>query len=226
MIPHQDDLRSPIYDLRDWLEGFPSASGPQSPHGDVIASTEPQCPECGLNHPEGHPCPEETGGQTSMPAPPDELQITADGPNAAHLYGASVWEDYQGSHRAPGPDFGAPLHALNEIYPDDVYGSNAAHLYGHGGNHRQMDRDTVSLVQGLRGQPDTRVPIYRAAPAHVTAINPGDWVTPNPAYAQQHLEGPLGGEGHVLTNQVPARELWTNADSIHEYGWHPEDDWS
>src|ERR1700747_3136459 len=77
MIPHEDDLRSPIYDLQDWLSQFPSAPTPQSPHGDVLtASTEPQCPECGLNHPEDHPCPEMAGEQTIMPIP-DDLQITA-----------------------------------------------------------------------------------------------------------------------------------------------------
>ena len=39
-------------------------------------------------------------------------------------------EEYRGSHQAPGKDFGAPLHDLTKIYPDDIYSPLAERYYG------------------------------------------------------------------------------------------------
>ncbi len=41
--------------------------------------------------------------------------------------------EYAGSHRPPGPGYGAPLHDLTgagTIYPDDVYSANGPRYYG------------------------------------------------------------------------------------------------
>jgi hypothetical protein len=64
--------------------------------------------------------------------------------------------------------------------------------------------------------------MYRAVPSDVAEgakINNGDWVTINPDYAKIHGEGPLGGNYRVIQQQVPARKLFTNGDSIHEFGY-------
>jgi hypothetical protein len=64
--------------------------------------------------------------------------------------------------------------------------------------------------------------MYRAVPNSVpegAVINNGDWVTINPEYARIHGEGPLGGDYKVLQQQVKARKLFTNGDSIHEFGY-------
>ena len=53
------------------------------------------------------------------------------------------------------------------------------------------------------------------------AINRGDWVTINRAYAVQHGRGHLVGKYRILTKTVPAKTLYTNGDSIHEWGYWP-----
>lgn len=134
---------------------------------------------------------------------------------------------YQSGHTAPGPDFGAQLHDLTgggQMYPDDIYSSNAARFYGHGGSHEAIDKKAMSLVQMLRNQPEALVDIYRAVPKNksISSINPGDWVTITKEYAKEHGEGPLGGDYKILKQKVPAKSIWTNADSIHEYGYWPD----
>ena len=52
------------------------------------------------------------------------------------------------------------------------------------------------------------------------AINPGDWVTINKAYAKQHGEGFSEGQ-KILTKTVSAKELYTAGDSFHEWGYSP-----
>ena len=53
-------------------------------------------------------------------------------------------------------------------------------------------------------------------------INPGDWVTTTRAYAVDHGESALNGSYDVLKKTVAAKELFTNGDSIHEWGYSPE----
>jgi hypothetical protein len=98
------------------------------------------------------------------------------------------------------------------------------HLYGQGsGESQAMDRATLNLINSIHGDPNAMVTIYRAVPKDVTAINPGDWVTPSRSYAELHADSNLGGmeNARILQMQVPASQLWTNADSIEEWGWNP-----
>lgn len=127
---------------------------------------------------------------------------------------------YRGTHQAPmsDSDAAAPAYALDRIYPDDVYSSRAAQYYGHGQDPAQDAAVTRSL-QALRGRPDAPVTVFRAVPKDAPAgINHGDWVTPNKAYAVEHGEGALNGDYKVLFDRVPAKSLFTNADSIYEFG--------
>jgi hypothetical protein len=52
-------------------------------------------------------------------------------------------------------------------------------------------------------------------------FNAGDWVTITKKYAVEHGEGALGGEYKILTKTVPAKTLWTNGDSLYEFGYNP-----
>jgi len=53
-------------------------------------------------------------------------------------------------------------------------------------------------------------------------INPGDWVTINPAYARSHGESQFGQRRYrTISKRVKASELFTEGD-IHEYGYSPE----
>lgn len=79
-VPRADDLRSPIYDLREFLESFPAEPHPISPHvthqnslitgSESVSATDTQlCKECGRDHELGVPCPPMGGGQALMPDP-------------------------------------------------------------------------------------------------------------------------------------------------------------
>jgi hypothetical protein len=50
-------------------------------------------------------------------------------------------------------------------------------------------------------------------------INNGDWVTINRQYAKEHGQGALGGNYKIISKSVPARKLFTNGDSLHEFGY-------
>ena len=140
---------------------------------------------------------------------------------------AQALRDYRGAHTAPGPEFGAQLHDVTgggQMYPEDIYSAQGARLYGHGGPDVGMDKETMRIIQQMRNKPEEMVDIYRAVPneGDITAINAGDWVTINPNYAKQHGESNLPEGYKILQQKVPAKSVWTNADSIHEYGYWPE----
>ena len=132
---------------------------------------------------------------------------------------------YRGSHTAPGPDFGAPLHDLTgggQMYPADVYSAKAAQYYGTG--YPKADKEAFALAQRVRGNPNAEVTMYRAVPKDesITSINPGDWVTLSKDYAKTHGESVLENNYNILSQKVKAKDLWTNADSIHEFGYQPQ----
>lgn len=130
-------------------------------------------------------------------------------------------EDYRGQHQAPGPDNGAPLHDLTGIYPDDIYGPKAAQYYGHFGGNNPMDVASIRKIQIMKGRPNQGVQIYRAVPKGIKTINLGDWVTINREYAKDHGAGWLQGKYKVLSKIVNARDLYTDGNSIHEFGYYP-----
>jgi len=132
---------------------------------------------------------------------------------------------YRGSHSAPDPDYGAPLHDLTgggQMYPADVYSEKAAQYYGSG--NRRADLEAFNLAKRVRGNPDAEVTMYRAVPknADISAINAGDWVTLSKDYAKTHGESVLGNDYKILSQKVKAKDLWTNADSIQEFGYQPQ----
>jgi hypothetical protein len=132
---------------------------------------------------------------------------------------------YRGQHTAPGPDFGAPLHDLTgggQMYPADVYSEKAAQYYGSG--NRRADIEAFNLAKRVRGNPDAEVTMYRAVPknADISNINAGDWVTLSKDYAKNHGEAALRGDYKILSQKVKAKDLWTNADSIQEFGYQPQ----
>lgn len=56
----------------------------------------------------------------------------------------------------------------------------------------------------------------------INAINAGDWVTLTREYAKDHGESALKGEYKIISKKVKAKEVFTNADSIHEFGYQPQ----
>lgn len=128
-------------------------------------------------------------------------------------------DDYKMAHTSPSPDGGAPLHDMTQVFPSDIYSKDAARFYPHG-SEKKMDRDSIKIIHSVKGNPDAKVFVHRAVPKDVNVINPGDWVSINKDYAKEHGENKLDGNFHILSQEVPAKEIYTS-DSIHEQGWHP-----
>ncbi len=130
---------------------------------------------------------------------------------------------YGGNHRPPMSDTGAPANDLTgggNIYPDDVYSSNAARYYGSG---EASDNALFRKLQALKGKPDEMVRVFRAVPSEVmeqqgNMMHHGDWVTPNRQYAVDHGEGALNGDYRIQASDYPAKTLITNGDSPYEIG--------
>lgn len=122
---------------------------------------------------------------------------------------------YRAGHQPAGPDYGAPMHDLGDMMPDYY---DRPKLYR---SYNSFDPESENVILGSRGKPDTPATIYRAVPEGVEAINPGDWVTTSPSYAKQHLTGVLDGKGRILQGSATAGELYSEGNSIHEWGWHP-----
>lgn len=51
-------------------------------------------------------------------------------------------------------------------------------------------------------------------------INNGDWVTISREYAKEHGESHLNGQYKIVTKTVPARNLYTDANNIFEWGYN------
>jgi hypothetical protein len=84
---------------------------------------------------------------------------------------------------------------------------------------RGMDRhkfyDQISdELEKLQAQPPS-------APAEKRVIHPGDWVSISRNYAKQHGISALNGQYQILTKTVKAKDLFTNGDSLHEWGYSP-----
>lgn len=131
---------------------------------------------------------------------------------------------YKGKHTAPMNDSGKPLWDLSEIYPADFYSSQGARFYGHG---EDLGRDMriVSQIQSFKGRPDRPVTIYRAVPKDVPkgkGINTGDWITTDRQYAKEHGQSALGDNYKIIKKTVKARDIFTNGDSIYEFGYDPQ----
>lgn len=130
--------------------------------------------------------------------------------------------DYRGSHTAPSKhdNFSKPMHDLTDIYPDDIYSSRGAHLYGDRASSSR-DNEAIRIIQAARNKPSMSVKVYRAIPKDrkSESINDGDWVTITKGYAVQHGESNLNGEYRIVSKTVQAKNLYTNGDSIHEWGY-------
>lgn len=134
--------------------------------------------------------------------------------------GLSEAEDYRGTHKAPTGEHGeGSLDAMDRTYPDDIYSANGARYYGDG--NAAMDAQIHQIIRSVRGKPDAMVLVYRSVPKGVNAqIRPGDWVTPLKSYAVMH--GRRWEQGHtILTAKVKASELFTEGNSMFEFGWSP-----
>lgn len=127
---------------------------------------------------------------------------------------------YRGYHRAPTGKHGeGSLSNMSLTYPDDVYSKDGWRLYG--GGFPSMDKKAHQIIVRVKGNPDAKVKVYRSVPKDSEGkINPGDWVTIIREYAEGHGEGIRGGF-KVVEAEARAGDLFTEGNSILEYGWWP-----
>ncbi len=180
-------------------------------------------------------------------------------------------EDYRGEHQAPNKS-DSPMYDLSGTYPDDIYGYDAARMYGHYGDYR--DNDSIYIIQSAKGKPNKQIRVYRAVPYQKTnteeinslekeqayilryglkkynktysnyltyddleskiqelksvadvqpekfGINNGDWVSISREYTKDHGDSNLNRQYKVISKVVPAKNLYTDGNSIHEWGYY------
>jgi hypothetical protein len=127
-------------------------------------------------------------------------------------------DDYKGEHTAPDSD-NAPMWDLRGTYPEDIYTSVAVSYYGSG---RKDDGEAVAIIQGAKGRRDKQVRIFRAVPKTISQINKGDWVAITRSYAKEHGEDHLKGNFKIISKLVNARDLFTDGNSVQEWGYDPQ----
>lgn len=126
-------------------------------------------------------------------------------------------DSYKMQHTAPTREGNSSGFDLTDTFGEDIYSARAKQYYGTGSTY---DDKAISIIQSMRGNPDKEVTIYRAVPKSVSDINPSDWVTTTKEYAQDHMAGEKGW--HILSKKVKAKDIATDGNSIHEFGYDPE----
>ena len=136
----------------------------------------------------------------------------------AILKGYSV-TDYRIDHRAPYNDgYNASLDDVSSVYGEDIYGKNAVHYFG---TFEGFDSESVGYIQQSKGKPNGTIIAYRAVPTSVKSnqIRNGDWITLTYQYAKNHGENNIIGNYRVIKKRVRIGDVYTNGDSIHEFGY-------
>ena len=132
--------------------------------------------------------------------------------------------EYKGEHEAPvNNGYNAPMHNLKGIYPDDFHGPNGFKHYSDFGN--SYDREAHNIATSAKGKPNKMLRVYRSVPkdAPKKVINKGDWVTTTKQYARDHGDSVHGEGNHkIISKAVHARSLFTDGNSVHEWGYDPQ----
>ena len=136
----------------------------------------------------------------------------------AILKGYSV-TDYRIDHTAPyknGHD--ASLDDVSSMYGEDIYGDNAIRYFG---TYEGFDSESIRHIQDSRGKPDKFITVYRAVPKSIKAnqIRNGDWITLTYQYAANHGRSNIIGNYRIISKKVRIGDIYTNGDSIHEFGY-------
>ncbi len=124
-------------------------------------------------------------------------------------------------HTAPyRDDYNAPAYDLTKIYPKDVY-EKGVQYYGSG--YKNLDNEAMDILKNIKDNPNAEVTIYRAVPKGkgITNFNKGDWVTLTKGYAKEHGISNLNGKYEILSKKVKADEIFTDANSLQEFGYDP-----
>tara|TARA_R110002049_G_scaffold74462_1_gene192024 strand:- start:3984 stop:5123 length:1140 start_codon:yes stop_codon:yes gene_type:complete len=127
-------------------------------------------------------------------------------------------ESYKMQHTAPTREENPSGDDLTDTFGSDIYTGNALQYFGTGSSY---DQKAINIIQGMKGKPERPVTIYRAVPKDIKDINASDWVTTTREYAKDHMEGEK--DWHILSKKVKAKDIATDGNSIHEFGYDPAD---
>lgn len=140
---------------------------------------------------------------------------------------------YGEGHTAPTKESGDPMHKVSPgAYPEDFHGPNGFRYYADYGN--DYDYHSYRQVRRVKDDPEAHVWIHRAIPMNIKRaamktdnpighmIKTGDWVTPSKEYARDHGEAVFGkGKYHIASRRVKAKHVYTDGNSVHEWGYDP-----
>lgn len=84
-----------------------------------------------------------------------------------------------------------------------------------GYNKESYYENLINKIKQLQSSPDFDKPETKIT------INPNDWVTIDRNYALEHKNSTLRGKGKILTKTVLAKQLYTDGNSIFEWGYDP-----
>jgi hypothetical protein len=133
---------------------------------------------------------------------------------------AAPENDYRGQHTAPMSTDGSPLWnvCLNGTYPEDFYSWRMSQYL-----NDPDERAVTGLISTVHERPNYPVVIYRAIPEDAPRkINVGDWVTTSRRYALMHGRSHLQGAFVVTRKSVYARDIFTDGNSLLEWGYDPQ----
>lgn len=140
--------------------------------------------------------------------------------NKAAERGYEAGDDWRMAHRAPNSDSGVALPNADAVYGADgsIYSPAAGRYYGEG---RSYDGKALVAFNKARNNPGAMITVYRAVPSDIqdTKLRNGDWVCPTREYASEHGEMYFDGNYRIIKETVPAKYLYVNGDSIHEFGY-------
>lgn len=131
-------------------------------------------------------------------------------------------ESWKMDHKAPnGSDgYSNSMDNIDSSYGSDgsIYSANAVYYYGEG---RAYDSKAIAVIRSAKNNPDKIITIYRAVPKSIedTRMRNGDWVAIVKEYAREHGDRVLDGDYRIIENKVPAKYLYSNGDSINEWGF-------
>ena len=131
-----------------------------------------------------------------------------------------ILENYKGEHESA-DSRDAPLWDLtkNGVYPKDVYKT----LNHYSSGDINLDNKIYDIILRYKRKPNADIKIYRAIPKEINdKINNEDWVTPLLKYAKEHGIDNLKNNYKIISKTVKVRDLFTDGNSLYEWGYHPQ----
>lgn len=136
--------------------------------------------------------------------------------------GYSKDDNWKMDHKAPNSQDGYSnsMDNIDKSYNSDgsIYSQQAVYYYGEG---RKYDNKAISIIKSAKNNPEKAIKIYRAVPNSIkdTRVRNGDWVAIVKEYAIEHGGRVLDDDFRIIENTVPAKYLFSNGDSINEWGY-------